>query len=335
MTQQRLLHNHAQPKTKRKTAHLIFSLLLSILIILTLSFQPANAASGTIVGKLKLSATTVLAGKPLTISSSTGVSNRTVQLQRLDMAGKWRSLGTKTAAKNGTFTFNAPTKWYGTHQLRVWAPATKTAREWVSQPVKITVNPTYATAGKASSHKLEAGRWNPCKPITYRINTAGAYKGWDKQVHAVMAEMSRATGLTFVYKGTTTEVAFGNKRSKDSDIIFSWATAKQNPDLAGAVVGLGGSYYTQHQNGTKERFKGSIVLDRAEKLDTTWDGVRITSWSTVMLHELTHVLGVGHTTDKTQLMAPVTGLKPRFGKGDLAALSKVGAANTCITPSIR
>lgn len=295
----------------------------------------ATSAAGVVRGLVRASATHVLSGQRLTLTGATGLRDRLVQLQRIDTSQQWRSLGSTRAARDGSFVLGAPTWWYGAHYLRAFAPASGSTPAWASDPVRVVVVPTYATGGAYTSYTLGVGRWNPCKPIGYRINTAGAYAGWDAQVHAVMAEMSRATGMTFVNRGTTQEVAFGPIRQADSDIVLSWATPAQNNRVAGGAVGSGGSYYQRVAGGVDERFRGSIVLDRTAQLDTTWDGVRTTSWATVMLHELAHVLGLGHTADRTQLMAASAPLRPRFGRGDLVGLGLVGAARPCIAGGVR
>lgn len=294
----------------------------------------ATSSSATIKGNVTLSRASVRAGEQATLRGSTSLGGRLVQLQRLDAAGRWRSLGSVKAAANGAFVLKAPTWWYGTHTLRAWAPASGRAPGWVSASVRNVVTPTYPTAGRATSYSLDPGRWNPCRTIGYRINTAGSYRGWDKQVHAVMAEMNRATGIRFEYRGTTGEVAFGATRREGSDIVLSWTTPGQDARVAGAVVGVGGSYY-QRVGTVDERFRGSIVLDRTASLDTTWDGTRTTSWASVMLHELAHVMGIGHTSDSTQLLYSAAPLKPRFGRGDLAGLALRGAGQPCIAGSVR
>jgi hypothetical protein len=50
-----------------------------------------------------------------------------------------------------------------------------------------------------------------------------------------------------------------------------------------------------------------------------------------VLHELIHVLGLGHVDDASQLMATFPGAGPvRLGTGDLAGLAAVSADQGCL-----
>ncbi len=69
-----------------------------------------------------------------------------------------------------------------------------------------------------------------------------------------------------------------------------------------------------------------VALDRTDPLPLTGP----TSWSSVALHELAHVMGLTHVSDRTQLMAgvlpPVTDLQA----GDRTGLARVGRSAGCV-----
>ncbi|MEP6759324.1 MAG: hypothetical protein ABJB55_09015 [Actinomycetota bacterium] len=50
-------------------------------------------------------------------------------------------------------------------------------------------------------------RWNPCEPIEYQVNLLHAPRGARAAIETAIAQTSKATGLTFVFDGTTSRTA--------------------------------------------------------------------------------------------------------------------------------
>src|SRR5690242_681415 len=83
----------------------------------------------------------------------------------------------------------------------------------------------YAIQGSPS----EPVRWNPCAPITYRINPNG-YAGTTAvaRVRSALAEASRATGIRFSYLGRTAVVPDDPRNptaGTNADLVITWARA--------------------------------------------------------------------------------------------------------------
>jgi hypothetical protein len=53
------------------------------------------------------------------------------------------------------------------------------------------------------------------------------------------------------------------------------------------------------------------------------------SVSVVLMHEFAHLIGLGHVTDKQQLMAPAISPITDYGAGDLAGLARLGQLSGC------
>jgi hypothetical protein len=75
---------------------------------------------------------------------------------------------------------------------------------------------------------------------------------------------------------------------------------------------------------------GQVVLNADKTLLPMFED-RHASWGAVLLHELGHLVGLGHVDDPAQLMAPTPGFgEVRFGAGDRAGLAAVGADSGCL-----
>ncbi len=207
-----------------------------------------------------------------------------------------------------------------------------------------------AERGSASSYTLNHNpngsvtRWNPCSgDIHVRVNAALGGPGADADTQAALLALGRATGLHLVYDGPTTYVpTTANSGSQPAAIVVAWAppgTAAGSSDYFGAgAIGEGGwrSSGTSIDGGRTWNWKvvqGFVVIDPAQPVTPGFaTGM---NRGALLLHELGHVVGLGHTIDATQVMYGV--LRPSsyasFGAGDLTGLKAVGATGGCTQAS--
>ena len=166
-------------------------------------------------------------------------------------------------------------------------------------------------------------RYDPCQTLDYWINPAQMPRGGESAIHASARTVAERSGLALQYRGETTETIDSWPADLPGQpILFSWATATQDPELAGDTLGYAGSaaYGT---DGDRQYTYGRVVLD-AEDLDVM-PLRRQHAIESVATHELAHVIGLAHVDDESQLMAPYYQLQPRLGDGDLAGLARIGA----------
>ena len=78
---------------------------------------------------------------------------------------------------------------------------------------------------------------------------------------------------------------------------------------------------------------GTATFDATTELRSGFGGE---TWGQVILHELGHVVGLGHVDDSTSVMNPALGLRPAaWGKGDRAGLWQLGIGAPCLkAPSV-
>jgi predicted Zn-dependent protease len=113
-------------------------------------------------------------------------------------------------------------------------------------------------------------------------------------------------------------------------VLISWVTAKENPDFAADVAGLGGSAVAGLSDRPSAYVTGSVELDSRQlaSILNRPDGHKVVS--AVVLHELGHLVGLDHVATASQLMYPET--RPSvtdFGAGDLTGLAALGRG-TCL-----
>ena len=198
-------------------------------------------------------------------------------------------------------------------------------------------------------------RFNPCEPVHYIQNAALAPPTGVADVQEAFRQLSAATGITFVDDGLTDET---NRRrpyvperygQRWAPILVSWLHfGSQGNDPTIQVVGRGVG-----QKVDDVLVSGTLALN----VDAVTDkeagtpleggfgpplgsgvgaiGPKAVTWGRVILHELAHVVGLGHTKDKGAIMYPETAdqtSRPAaFRQPDLEGLKLLGREAGCLT----
>jgi hypothetical protein len=198
----------------------------------------------------------------------------------------------------------------------------------------------------------EPARFDPCQPIHYIVNAQQAPATGAADVEEAFNRLARATGMTFVNDGTTDESARPGPFVADrypgrwAPILIVWRNG--SGDRAGVeVVGSGRPYRVQDVlvSGVLT-LNADAVVDRAKNTPVPGGfdaptgfgaiGAEGVTWGRVILHELAHVVGLGHTRDRDQLMYPDTAEQTArttdYRAGDREGLRVLGRASGCLTP---
>ena len=189
-------------------------------------------------------------------------------------------------------------------------------------------------------------RWNPCQSIGYRVNLANSTSGALTDVKGAIARVSSATGLRFVYRGTT-KVLPGRgtgQYAADTSLVVAWAKPGQSNHIPKGSSGVAGMSHMawSYAKDTKGRragqiTKASVVLNSTMKFaggfgsgpTRGWQGTR----GQLLMHEIAHAVGLDHPRikDKHEILSPVLSRKPAvWGAGDLNGLRLVGMSAGCL-----
>lgn len=174
--------------------------------------------------------------------------------------------------------------------------------------------------------------WDPCREIRYEINPEGAPDDEGETVAFVasaIAEVSSITGLQFEYLGLTDRrpewkeqfVPVGGRQP----VLISWATEDEVEELEGDVAGVGGAVSLRRGADQWRRYvSGGVTLDIEVFDDLEGEGGGEGYQRAILLHELGHLVGLGHVDSPGELMYPDSVGLLDFSSGDLNGLVRLG-----------
>lgn len=165
----------------------------------------------------------------------------------------------------------------------------------------------------ASNGSGQYTRWSPCKnPIRWQLDTTIApTPEFRTAVADALATAAAATGHSFELVGDA-----GPALGVGVEAVIGLR------DLNAGTLGLGGGRFTS----SLEMVTGSVYID----IGLT-SGSRAATLRTTLIHEIGHMLGLGHVPDSTQVMFGTLRTPPpqEYQWGDLEGLRLVGATQPC------
>lgn len=179
-------------------------------------------------------------------------------------------------------------------------------------------------------------RWDPCAPVPFVLQPAGAPPNAEADLRDALRRLGDAAGMDLVLLGTTDEhphdarLPFQPERygARWAPVLVAWA----DPGVSGlrdTDRGIAEPVAVGHP-GHRGYVSGQVVLNRERTDLRPGFGDRADAWGATLLHEIAHVLGLGHVEAPEQLMHVYPGDGPVvLGAGDRAGLSAVGGAEGC------
>lgn len=182
---------------------------------------------------------------------------------------------------------------------------------------------TYALTQPGSSDPVG---WDPCETVEYVVNPAGMPAGARPLVDRAIARISAATGLKFSDEGETDRRPFaGSFRllGGSGPVVIGWGDASEYPELGGQVAGLGGGAPEDGSAGRRHYVSGGVVLD-TEVFTAANVAERPRVMEAIVVHELAHVVGLGHVAEPMELMFSDNSGQVELGPGDREGLARLG-----------
>ena len=193
-------------------------------------------------------------------------------------------------------------------------------------------------------------RFDPCQPVHYVTNSAQAPPTGAADVEEAFNRLARATGMTFVSDGATDEASRRGPYVPDrypdrwAPILIVWN--RQSGDRPNVEV-VGSGFPDRVQDvlvSGSLSLNADAVVDRAKGTPVPGGfasvpgfgaiGAEGVTWGRVILHELAHIVGLGHTRDRDELMYPDTAEQtshtPDYRSGDREGLGYLGRASGCV-----
>lgn len=173
-------------------------------------------------------------------------------------------------------------------------------------------------------------RWNGCEPIDVVVNFDGAPSFARSGVDRSLRYMEMATGVPWRLVGETDETLDGANPNRApyqperygdrwAPVIIAFDTTWDYPGFAG----FGGARWAEAPGSEPVFVTGGVLLDPTATSDEL-------GFIGLVVHELGHVYGLGHSSVPGQIMSTDWSARG-WGPGDMEGFRRLGPANGCLT----
>ena len=182
-------------------------------------------------------------------------------------------------------------------------------------------------------------RWNPCEPVHYVVNAALAPPGSLEDVHEAFRRISAATGIAFVFDDLTEEVPSAYRRpflpdrygDRWAPVLVGWVDPESSDipfelNDGGVASAVASPLYPTDSSDLY--VSGWVAMNHEDPnlpgFANPWEQ------GPVLLHEIGHVMGLGHVDSYGEIMNETGGGAIDLGPGDEEGLRRLGSTGGCL-----
>jgi len=187
----------------------------------------------------------------------------------------------------------------------------------ITQVFPLTVTHKWASLwqnevdSNAGINSASGGSFEPCSTVYWKHKTSQKPRGvsvakFNSDITKSLALLSKQTGVKFVKASATTPAGA-------PVVVYSWGDARGAAGFGGPTGTGGGVEFSNSSWWPRDSNSGFGKMGR--------------NW--LIVHETMHVMGFGHSTDRSDQMYPSHTSQAGFGKGDLAGFRTLYPKATC------
>lgn len=204
-------------------------------------------------------------------------------------------------------------------------PDPETSKDVIRPEQQVVTPPSFGPYTFLAEYDGVPARWQPAvdSPIPWRLRSKAGPANAFEMVSTALQQIANATGYSFVFTGTFDHLPGKNQVTID----VGWATraefsrvSRENGSTSDRVVGWGGPSLDLNSNGDPVIVGGRVVLNAVMDLEPKI-GPGLTQYM-VVLHELGHVMNLGHVQSSAEVMYHTVDddLQTSWGPGDRRGL---------------